>query len=63
MSAFLLGENEMGRKGVFEAPQGCSATHPVGKDKITHPVGRAPNVREKVHYNACLGRNFAKSAL
>src|ERR1700733_7627064 len=46
---------EVGGKSCnFRAPQGCSGTH---------PVGRALHVRENMHYNACWGRNVAKSAL
>jgi hypothetical protein len=34
-------------RDVFESPQGCSETHPVGKDESSRPVARAHDVREK----------------
>ncbi len=33
-------------RDVFKSPQGCSRTHPVGKDETTRPVDRAHRVRD-----------------
>jgi hypothetical protein len=49
---------------VFKSPQGCSGTHPVGKDETRTPsAAHAMCAKQKVHYNACFGGNLVKSAL
>jgi hypothetical protein len=40
-------------RDVFKSPQGCSGTHPVGKDETSRPVVRARYVREKRIVQVC----------